>query len=139
VLNPAIKLYNAWVSPKHNPLFVENKVINCSNLVSSMPMHNLGNILKILTFNTSDQKLLFISKRRFMNNNNFDAIIEDLSIEDLRAEYAELTDSYDNLMFDYETLKLKVKMLEIKNRNLKAKLNKSEKTQELVYDGLGDR
>jgi hypothetical protein len=26
-----------------------------------------------------------------------------------------------------ETLKLKVKMLEIKNRNLKAKLNKSEK------------
>jgi uncharacterized protein YutD len=74
-----------------------------------------------------------------MNNNNFDAIIEDLNIEDLRAEYAELTDSYDNLMFDYETLKLKVKMLEIKNRNLKAKLNKSEKTQELVYDGLGDK
>jgi hypothetical protein len=69
-----------------------------------------------------------------MNNNNFDAIIEDL-----RAEYAELTDSYDNLMFDYETLKLKIKMLEIKNRNLKAKLNKSEKTQELVYDGLGDK
>lgn len=74
-----------------------------------------------------------------MNNNNFDAIIEDLSIEDLRAEYAELTNSYDNLMLDYETLKLKVKMLEIKNRNLKAKLNKSEKTQELVYDGLGDK
>jgi hypothetical protein len=74
-----------------------------------------------------------------MNNNNFDAIIEDLNIEDLRAEYAELTDSYDNLMFDYETLKLKVKMLEIKNLNLKAKLNKSEKTQELVYDGLGDK
>lgn len=74
-----------------------------------------------------------------MNNNNFDAIIEDLNIEDLRAEYAELTDSYDNLMFDYETLKLKIKMLEIKNRNLKAKLNKSEKTQELVYDGLGDK
>jgi len=69
-----------------------------------------------------------------MNNNNFDAIIEDL-----RAEYAELTDSYDNLMFDYETLKLKVKMLEIKNLNLKAKLNKSEKPQELVYDGLGDK
>ena len=69
-----------------------------------------------------------------MNNNNFDAIIEDL-----RAEYAELTDSYDNLMFDYETLKLKIKMLEIKNRNLKAKLNKSEKTQELVYDRLGDK
>jgi hypothetical protein len=44
-----------------------------------------------------------------MNNNNFDAIIEDLSIEDLRAEYAELTDSYDSLMFDYETLKLKIK------------------------------
>jgi hypothetical protein len=42
-------------------------------------------------------------------------------------------------MFDYETLKLKIKMLEIKNRNLKAKLNKSEKTQELVYDGLGDK
>jgi uncharacterized protein YutD len=74
-----------------------------------------------------------------MNNNNFDAIIEDLNIEDLRAEYAELTDSYDSLMFDYETLKLKIKMLEIKNRNLKAKLNKSEKTQELVYDGLGDK
>jgi uncharacterized protein YutD len=74
-----------------------------------------------------------------MNNNNFDAIIEDLSIEDLRAEYAELTDSYDSLMFDYETLKLKIKMLEIKNRDLKAKLNKSEKIQELVYDGLGDK
>ena len=74
-----------------------------------------------------------------MNNNNFDAIIEDLSIENLRAEYAELTDSYDSLMFDYETLKLKIKMLEIKNRNLKAKLDKSEKIQELVYDGLGDK
>ena len=69
-----------------------------------------------------------------MNNNNFDAIIEDL-----RAEYAELIDSYDNLMFDYETLKLKVKMLEIKNRDLTAKLNKSESIQELVYDGLGDK
>ena len=72
-------------------------------------------------------------------NNNFDPIIEDLSIEDLRAEYAELTDSYDDLMFDYETLKLKVKMLETKNRNLTAKLNKLENTQELVYDGLGDK
>lgn len=74
-----------------------------------------------------------------MNNNNFDAIIEDLSIEDLRAEYAELTDSYDNLMFDYATLKLKIKMLEIKNRDLIAKLNKSENIQELVYDGLGGK
>ena len=72
-------------------------------------------------------------------NNNFDPIIEDLSIEDLRAEYAELTDSYDDLMFDYETLKLKVKMLETKNRNLTAKLDKLENTQELVYDGLGDK
>lgn len=74
-----------------------------------------------------------------MNNNNFDAIIEDLSIEDLRAEYAELTDSYDDLMFDYEILKVRVKMLEAENRNLKAKLNKSENIQELVYDGLGDK
>ena len=74
-----------------------------------------------------------------MNNNNFDAIIEDLSIEDLRAEYAELIDSYDNLMFDYERLKVKVKMLEIKNRDLRAKFNKSENIQELVYDGLGDK
>lgn len=72
-------------------------------------------------------------------NNNFDPIIEDLSIEDLRAEYAELTDSYDDLMFDYETLKLKVKMLETKNRNLTANLNKLENIQELVYDGLGDK
>lgn len=72
-------------------------------------------------------------------NNNFDPIIEDLSIEDLRAEYAELTDSYDDLMFDYETLKLKVKMLETKNRNLTAKLNRLENVQELVYDGLGDK
>lgn len=69
-----------------------------------------------------------------MNNNNFDAIIEDL-----RAEYAELINEYDSLMFDYERLKLKVKMLEVKNRDLKAKLNKSENTQELVYDGLGDK
>ena len=69
-----------------------------------------------------------------MNNNNFDAIIEDL-----RAEYAELTDSYDNLILDYERLKVKVKMLEVKNRNLIAKLNKSENIQELVYDGLGDK
>lgn len=74
-----------------------------------------------------------------MNNNNFDLIIEDLSIEDLRAEYAELTDSYDNLMFDYETLRLTAKMLKIENRILKAKLNKSENIQELVYDGLGDK
>lgn len=74
-----------------------------------------------------------------MNNNNFDAIIEDLSIEDLRAEYAELTDSYDDLMFDYEILKVRVKMLEAENRNLTAKLNKSKNIQELVYDGLGDK
>ena len=74
-----------------------------------------------------------------MNNNNFDPIIEDLSIEDLRAEYAELIDSYNNLMFDYETLKVRVKMLEAENRNLTAKLNKSESIQELVYDGLGDK
>ena len=67
-------------------------------------------------------------------NNNFDAIIEDL-----RTEYAELADSYDSLMFDYEKLKLKVKLLEAKNRNLTAKLNKSENIQELVYDGLGDK
>ncbi|BBG57865.1 hypothetical protein [uncultured phage] len=67
-------------------------------------------------------------------NNNFDAIIEDL-----RAEHAELIDSYDNLMFDYETLKVRVKMLKIENRVLKAKLNKSENIQELVYDGLGDK
>lgn len=67
-------------------------------------------------------------------NNNFDAIIEDL-----RAEYAELADLYNSLMFDYEKLKLKAKMLETKNRNLTAKLNKSENIQELVYDGLGDK
>ena len=67
-------------------------------------------------------------------NNELDTVIEDL-----RAEYAELTDSYDNLMLDYERLKLKVKMLEIKNRDLRAKLNKSENIQELVYDGLGDK
>lgn len=67
-------------------------------------------------------------------NDNFDAIIEDL-----RAEYAELADSYDSLMFDCEKLKLKVKMLETKNRNLTAKLNKSENIQELVYDGLGGK
>jgi hypothetical protein len=42
-------------------------------------------------------------------------------------------------MLDYERLKLKVKMLEVKNRNLIAKLNKSENIQELVYDGLGDK
>lgn len=72
-------------------------------------------------------------------NNDFDAIIEDLSIEDLRAEYAELIDSYDNLMFSYETLKLTAKMLKIENRILKAKLNKLENIQELVYDGLGDK
>lgn len=69
-----------------------------------------------------------------MNNNNLDAIIEDL-----RAEYADLSDSYDDLMFDYKTLKVRVEMLEIENRNLIAKLNKSENIQELVYDGLGDK
>lgn len=46
---------------------------------------------------------------------------------------------YDNLMFENKTLRVKAKMLEIKNRDLKAKLNKSEKTQELAYDGLGDK
>ena len=66
-------------------------------------------------------------------NNNSDAIIEDL-----RAEYA-VSDSYDDLMFDYEALKLKAKMLETENRNLTAKLDKLENTQELVYDGLGDK
>ena len=66
-------------------------------------------------------------------NNNSDAIIEDL-----RAEYA-VSDSYDDLMFDYEALKLKVKMLETENRNLTAKLDKLENTQELAYDGLGDK
>jgi len=58
---------------------------------------------------------------------------------ELKTKYAELSDSYDNLILENETLKLKIKMLEIKNRNLKAKLNKSEKTQELVYEGLGDK
>ena len=79
-----------------------------------------------------------------MNNNNFDAIIEDLSIEDLsiedlRTKYTELIDSYNILMFYYKTLNLTAKMLKIENRVLKAKLNKSENTQELVYDGLGDK
>jgi len=69
-----------------------------------------------------------------MNNNDFDTIIEDL-----KAECAELRGSYGNLMLENKTLKLKVKMLEIKNRNLKDKLNKSENPQELVYDGLGDK
>lgn len=74
-----------------------------------------------------------------MNNNNFDATIENLSIKDLRAEYAELIGLYDNLMFSYETLKLTAKMLKIENRTLKAKFNKLENIQELVYDGLGDK
>lgn len=69
-----------------------------------------------------------------MNNDDLYAIIEDL-----RAEYAELSNLYDDLMFDYETLKLKVEILEPKSRNLTAKLNKSENIQELVYDGLGDK
>ena len=67
-------------------------------------------------------------------NNDFDA-----TIEDLKTKSAELIDLYDNLMFSYETLKLKVKMLKIENRILTAKLNKSENIQELVYDGLGDK
>jgi len=58
---------------------------------------------------------------------------------ELKTKYAELSDSYDNLILENETLKLKIKMLEIKNRNLKAKLNKSENIQELVYNGLGDK
>ncbi len=53
VLNPAIKIYNLSVLPRQNLLSIENRVINCSNLVSPIPMHNLDNILKILTFNTS--------------------------------------------------------------------------------------
>ena len=69
-----------------------------------------------------------------MDNDDLYAIIEDL-----RAEYAELSDSYDDLMFDHETLKLKVKMLETENRSLTAKLNKLENIQELVYNGLGDK
>lgn len=56
-----------------------------------------------------------------MSYNNFDAIIEDL-----KTEYAELIGSYDDLMFDFERLKVKVKMLENKNRILTDKLNKSE-------------
>ena len=68
-----------------------------------------------------------------MNNNDFYAIIEDL-----RVKYAKLSGLYDNLILENGTLKLKVKTLEIKNRNLKAKLNNSE-NQELVYEGLGDK
>ena len=68
-----------------------------------------------------------------MNNNNFDAIIEDL-----RVKYVKLNNLCDNLILENGKLKLKVKTLEIKNRNLTAKLNKSE-NQELVYDGLGDK
>ena len=67
-------------------------------------------------------------------NNDFDAVIEDL-----KTKNAESNDSFDNLILENKTLRLKVKMLEIKNRDLRAKLNKSEKTQELVYDGLGDK
>jgi hypothetical protein len=33
---------------------VENRVINYSNLVLPMPIHNLNNIIKVLTFKTSD-------------------------------------------------------------------------------------
>ena len=75
-----------------------------------------------------------------MNNNNFDPIIEDLSIEDLRAEYAELINEYDSLMLDHGKLKLKVKMLEVKNRDLKAKLNKSENSTQKIktYNQLLD-
>ena len=69
-----------------------------------------------------------------MFNNNFDEIIEDL-----RTEYAELNDSYDYLMLENQRLKVKVKMLEDKNPIPTAKLNKSENTQELVFDGLGDK
>lgn len=68
-----------------------------------------------------------------MNNNDFYAIIEDL-----RVKYAKLSGLYDNLILENGTLKSKVKTLEIKNRNLTAKLNKSE-NQELVYEGLGDK
>ncbi|XHR82443.1 MAG: hypothetical protein ACFKPT_30585 [Gloeotrichia echinulata GP01] len=57
VLNLATKLYNTCVLPRLNPLPIENRVINHSNLVSASPMHNLGNILQILTFNTSDPDL----------------------------------------------------------------------------------
>ena len=67
-------------------------------------------------------------------NNNLDAVIEDL-----KTKNAELSNSFDNLMLENKTLRLKVKMLEIKNRDLRAKLNKSENIQELVYDGLGDK
>ena len=68
-----------------------------------------------------------------MDNNDFYAVIEDL-----RVKYAELSDLYDNLILENGTLKSKVKTLEIKNRNLTAKLNNS-KNQELVYEGLGDK
>ena len=68
-----------------------------------------------------------------MNNNDFYAIIEDL-----RVKYAKLSGLYDNLILENGTLKSKVKTLEIKNRNLTAKLNNLE-NQELVYEGLGDK
>ena len=59
-------------------------------------------------------------------------------LEDLRVKHAKLSDLYDDLILENGTLKLKVKMLEIKNRNLKAKLNNLG-NQDLVYDGLGDK
>jgi hypothetical protein len=71
---------------------------------------------------------------KFMTYNNFDAIHEHW-----RTEYAELTDSYDYLVHENERLKVKLKMLENKNHILTAKLNKSEKTQEFVFDGRGGK
>lgn len=50
-----------------------------------------------------------------MTYNNFDAIHEHW-----RTEYAELIGSYDKLMFDFEILKVKVKMLETENQILTA-------------------
>jgi hypothetical protein len=42
-------------------------------------------------------------------------------------------------VYENERLKVKVKMLENKNHILTAKLNKSEKTLEFVFDGLGGK
>jgi|GEM_PF-5115312 len=52
VLNRVTNFTILVVLPSQNCLFIENRVISYSNLVSPMLMHSLTTILKILTFNT---------------------------------------------------------------------------------------
>ncbi|MFM6007517.1 MAG: DEAD/DEAH box helicase, partial [Sphaerospermopsis kisseleviana] len=86
-------------------------VINCSNLVSPIPMHNLDKILKILTFNTSDRKDIF---ELFEYNNIYEISLNEVIERGLLVPYTYigLTDNVDYSKIRYHNQSYRVDDLE---------------------------